>query len=665
MQFVQIGFLSALAALVIPIIIHLLFKRRSRRVELGTIRFLKHVLEQNKRRRRLKRWLLMGLRMAAIGLLVCLFARPFLPKKAKVRAGKMVVVIVDRSATMQLEGENGRLVDQAAEQANDVLGAAVNSTVHAAWFDHKVTPLSTDASSDLRFETGIDCHGGTSYGPAIAWARDLLAASDHEERELHIFTDLQQSGLDWTEMEPMPDSVDVKISDLGRSVVNNISIVGTTTTETLIRPGLPFEMTCVVSNEAVFPIEQQTVVLTLKQGERTITDRKTVKLLPGDLLNIDFKFDQLRPGLWQGQVELLDVTDDLPFDNKRNVAVMVDDQLPVLIVDGRPHPSAMLSASFFLEAAVRLADRREKSFNGSPYLPTVVNQIPTLDPNKYPITILAHVAELSREDVRSVSSYVESGGNLLVFTDEDTNLDSWNVLYEEKVLPANLVETQTTYDLPWRFSDWDITHTVMHLFDDPQHGDPRRLAFRGITNVKPAENANVIASFRGDKPAIVERSFGSGRSLLFTSTCDRQWSEWPRSRLYVPMIHQMLGFLSGLAEGGPIREELIGDWDQTKEQSNNDSPDKTAQQQPGIYKHDRFWKVVNHSPRESEMDRSTVENFSQRFGLKTESEAEVKKQARVQAAGVDIKQNEIWPFFLIALLAVLGLETVLANRTLA
>ena len=64
MSFLQIGFLGALAALAIPVIIHLVFRQRSKRVDLGTLRFLRVVLQQNARRRRVMRWLLLTLRLA-------------------------------------------------------------------------------------------------------------------------------------------------------------------------------------------------------------------------------------------------------------------------------------------------------------------------------------------------------------------------------------------------------------------------------------------------------------------------------------------------------------------------------------------------------------------------------------------------------------------------
>src|SRR5262245_11977602 len=99
MSFIQISFLGALAALAIPIVIHLVFRQRPKRVELGTLRFLRVVLERNARRRRVMRWLLLSLRMACITLLALLFARPYLLAARQEGEKQTVVVLIDRSAT--------------------------------------------------------------------------------------------------------------------------------------------------------------------------------------------------------------------------------------------------------------------------------------------------------------------------------------------------------------------------------------------------------------------------------------------------------------------------------------------------------------------------------------------------------------------------------------
>src|SRR5215472_17744958 len=98
MGFVQATMLVALGAVALPILAHLIFRRRARPVDLGTLRFLKIAVRQDTRRRWLKRWLLLALRVGCVVLLVLLFARPF---RAELLGGGdtgLTVVLIDRSA---------------------------------------------------------------------------------------------------------------------------------------------------------------------------------------------------------------------------------------------------------------------------------------------------------------------------------------------------------------------------------------------------------------------------------------------------------------------------------------------------------------------------------------------------------------------------------------
>jgi len=96
MSFLQIGFLTALGALAIPIIVHLVFRQRPRRAELGTLRFLRVVLAHNARRRRIMRWLLLSLRLACVALIAFLFARPYWLAAHTAGDKRTTVVLIDQ-----------------------------------------------------------------------------------------------------------------------------------------------------------------------------------------------------------------------------------------------------------------------------------------------------------------------------------------------------------------------------------------------------------------------------------------------------------------------------------------------------------------------------------------------------------------------------------------
>ncbi len=150
MQFVQVGMLGALAALAIPIIIHLMFRSRARPVDLGTLQFLKVVLRDNARRRRLRRWLLLALRMASLALIAFLFARPYMLATEPAAGDRLVVVLIDRSASMGLQGGT-RPIDQALTEARAILARAGDGTqLEVATFDETVNSPGSPRPSFAR-----------------------------------------------------------------------------------------------------------------------------------------------------------------------------------------------------------------------------------------------------------------------------------------------------------------------------------------------------------------------------------------------------------------------------------------------------------------------------------------------------------------------------------
>ena len=121
MGFVQAGFLAALGALAIPIVIHLIFRRQTKLVHLGTLRFLKIVLKENSRRRKVKRWLLLAMRMACVALLALLFARPYLiASNLNKEKNRFAAILIDQSASMDLETDGTRLLERAVAEAKEV-----------------------------------------------------------------------------------------------------------------------------------------------------------------------------------------------------------------------------------------------------------------------------------------------------------------------------------------------------------------------------------------------------------------------------------------------------------------------------------------------------------------------------------------------------------------
>src|SRR5262249_60889751 len=98
------------------------------------------------RRRWLKRWLLLALRVGCVVLLVLLFARPSRAEPVGGGDAGLTVVLIDRSASMARQRDGLRLIDHAVRQVPEVLAQApARSGVEVAWFDMKVEPVASSA----------------------------------------------------------------------------------------------------------------------------------------------------------------------------------------------------------------------------------------------------------------------------------------------------------------------------------------------------------------------------------------------------------------------------------------------------------------------------------------------------------------------------------------
>src|SRR5207247_1001693 len=177
-----------------------------------------------------------------------------------------------------------RLIERATAAARQLMAdARSNEHFHVAFFDHAVHPLAAptpapsaserpaDTQQTLRLlAPPKDCCGATDYGAAVAWARDLLAKAPSGQRRLHIFTDLQQSGLAWSEVDALPDDVVTQLHDLGRSAVNNIAVVEARAERTWLRPQEQTVVYATVYNGGPFTIEELPIVLKLSGSAKKI-----------------------------------------------------------------------------------------------------------------------------------------------------------------------------------------------------------------------------------------------------------------------------------------------------------------------------------------------------------------------------------------------------------
>ncbi|MDH5758114.1 MAG: BatA and WFA domain-containing protein [Gemmatimonadota bacterium] len=190
-------FVAAVAAGV-PLFLHLFRRYQAQRVVFPALKYLNRTNRDHARRIRFRQLLLLLVRLATILLLVGAGARLFLRGEGSVHPPTALVIVMDNSMS------SARVVGQ--DRVLDLLKARAWETLSRITDDDRVwilragepwTPAELVGPADGRaaVETIEASHGRGDLVAAVARARELVATSGFDHREIHLLSDLQATSL--------------------------------------------------------------------------------------------------------------------------------------------------------------------------------------------------------------------------------------------------------------------------------------------------------------------------------------------------------------------------------------------------------------------------------------------------------------------------------------
>jgi hypothetical protein len=264
------------------------------------------------------------------------------------------------------------------------------------------------------------------------------------------------------------------------------------------------------------------------------------------------------------------------------------------------------------------------------------------------VVVLCNVAEVSDGAAETLARFVTAGGGLLIFTGDRVRAGAYDPLRRRGLLP---VQVQGPGDLGlYHWADWQKDHPIFRAFDEPEHGDLRSLSFQRLTRLVVDAPVRVLATAEGKLPMLVESSAGRGRCLLVAVPADNQWGGWAARRLYLPVVHQLLGYLTDrLPDAGRVRAERAGS-----------GPERAA----GVVIDGERAVVRNLDPAESEIERTTIAMLREVYRLPVpHSEDHTSDRSLALSLPGSQRPDELWFGITAMLLGVLVAETFVANRT--
>jgi len=537
MWFLAPALLAALAAIAVPIVVHLVQRDRRRVVEFPSLMFLRKIPNQSVKRRAIRHWPLLLLRIAAFALIALAFARPFWQSAgaaAAAGAGREVIVLLDTSHSMAYGGVWAR-AQEAARQAIGELGPGDRGTV--AFFASDVEVGVRAASDRAALVAAIDRAtpgaGATRYGPALRAAAGLLESSSLPRREIVLISDFQKSGWDREQETQLPPGVALTTVPVGEASTTNASIVGMAFARQETAGGERVTASARVVNRSAAAIEGREIVFDV-DGHRE--DSRQVSLAPGAVGTIEFT-----PFTLAGKPVRVTASlsaDSLPIDDVFHAVIEAGGRIPVLIVEAaNPAPDA----SLYLARALAVGNE--------PGFETTVTSVDRVTPDQIgaaSVVILNDSRPPSGAAGRALEARVRAGMGLLVAAGDRSSWpdDGPDLL---ACRPGAPVDRSGTTGGALGFVDYG--HPVFEVFAAPRSGDLTGARMFRYRQCAPAQDATVIARFDDGTAALVERRVDAGTVLTWTSSLDSYWNDLALRPVFLPFVHQAMKHLGRYAEG--------------------------------------------------------------------------------------------------------------------
>jgi hypothetical protein len=544
------AFLAGLAAIVIPILVHLRRKQQAQVVSFPSLMFLEKVPYQAEERRQIQHWLLLLLRALVVILLVGAFARPFVDRSDAVagttNGPKELVVMVDRSYSMGV-GDRWERAKEAGLAALGTLGPLDRASV--VFFGGSAEVAVRSTNDNVRLRAAIDSarvsSQATRFGPALRVAQTIFEESELPSFELVFISDFQRSGWTGEEGVHLPEGTSVKTVVLGDSAVDNISVAGVTLSRQQfsgVERMAPLARVTRVGGDAAV---NATAVLEVDGRE---LESKNITIPASGSAQVTFQPFVLSQRHMKGSVRV--GTDGMPPDNSYNFVVSPGAATGVVLAGDAVSSIGGNARRSLLYLQSALSTTEEGGFDV-----TLRGSAPgESDLAGKAVVILHDVPFPGGNAGTALRRFVEQGGGLIMATGERSN---WPA-DQNDMFPGQLGPVLDKDTRGGRLGQLDYSHPVFEIFAGPRSGDFTSARFfrARALNTPATDSVRVLARFDDGGVALAEKRFGQGRVLVWTSTLDNYWNDLALQPVYLPMVHELTRYASG--RGDAVTSFLAG-----------------------------------------------------------------------------------------------------------
>ena len=570
MGFLAPFMLIGVLALGVPIAIHLIGRRRARIVKFAALDFLLATKRRTARRFRLRERILLIVRAVACAALAIALAKPYASCARKgpavTRGPQAAVLVIDDSFASGYIVDDRPWLKAATDEARRILAQlgpeaeiAIVRTTEGA--DHP-SELTRD---HLRLRDQLIALEPSARpadsSRALSRAGQLLEGSSHARKTVFLISLNAKAGFrddapPWGKDGPALALIDLRPPAMPNLAVTNLRIDPEPGTGSR---GIAFDAEVANFGDAKASVETALTIAgkVVARGMVDVParDRRTKRFLA-----------VLPPGTrsTDAMVSISPVagSDALAVDNRRWIRATLRDQVRVLLVNGDPRTVRHDDELFYLETALRPGDRAD---SGTQVRAITAEELGGIEPKargkagfidlaELDVVVMANVPALPVERVGVLAAWVRSGGGILVAPGDRVD----PAAYDRTMLPLLPQSLRDPIDTTWganvderssralRFTKWEVDHPIFAPFSKQATGlsDAKFYKIVLLGPTTDTSDRKVLARFTNGAAAMVEASIGSGRTLLFTSTVDRDWNDLPLQTGFLPLFQQSVRHLA-------------------------------------------------------------------------------------------------------------------------
>ena len=524
MGFLAPAFLVGIVGVGLPLYLHLLRRQSGNQRFFSSLMFLEPREQSAVRRRKLRYWLLLALRCAVLVVAALAFAEPYIYRPgAAVPPEKLLVLAVDDSFSMRAAGR----LAEAKREALTVLGSrrprdraqviALSSSVDA------LTPATRDPSELRAAVESIAPGDSRGSFAALAAAMRSLAASEGAPIELHVFSDMQRTGMppSFAEMA-LPASVSVVLHPVAHSAAPNWVV------ESVSAPGKLWSRSARVQ-AVIAGFGTAAAVRTvsfLVNGRVVATKPVSVPLSGRAVVTVDDI--EVPYGIDRCAVRI-DSADALPADDEYDFTIERADPLRGLFI----HQGSDERSPLYFETALRASDAAAFTLDK-----VAADRAAGVDPAAYGFVVLSDVAALPEQFLDRLNGYVRRGGSVLIALGT-TAQESGRI----PLIGAKLNAAHDYARAAERFVSIGTADAAYPAVGSQAQWDGVKFFY---TAGMDAANSRVALRLSDGSPLLEEVPFGDGRIVLLASGLDNLTNDLPLHPVFVAFVDRLMRYLAGI-----------------------------------------------------------------------------------------------------------------------